>query len=192
MGRITRLLSVVPVAFLAALAGCDNALVTEPSAATAQFGVRSSPRRAAAVVSGAHADVLVGPSGGVISFTGENGENLGMLFIPGGAVRQDTRFTIDISSDYTVDMMATSAGSPVENDVGHQGFRKPLYLYFNTQYILTTGNLGVAEIKAGGQLVPVASFVTSGWLIGELRHFSGYGPTTDRTEPNPPPPDSAN
>ncbi len=185
MRRTVKWLSVAPLLLVLAIAACDSAQqLTSPQAnATPQFTVKGGAKRALATVSGGSGTTSVDASGGCTSVYGGLGEELAMLCVPAGTVKKNTIFTIQVAPDYSIELTATSPNSPVQNDVGSAGFEKGVRLYFNTRYIHSGGNLGVAEIKADGQLIPVPSAVVDGWLIGELKHFSGYGPTTDRKDP---------
>ena len=178
-----------PMVLALALSACDSAQqLTSPTGDTPQFGVRGGHRRAVASVQGGSAVLTVGPSGGCATVNATDGTFISMLCVPAGVVGWNTTFTMDVASDYTVELTATSQGSAVQNNVGKAGFRKPVYLYLNPALIEQGGNLGIAEITANGMLAPVRSWLIGGRLVGELRHFSGYGPTTDRSDPPPPPP----
>lgn len=182
MRRIARLFLLAPVSLALAFVACENtANFTAPSdQPTAQFAAKNSPKRALAVVAGGHGEAILDARGGTIVVEGDDpADIIAILEVPAGTVRKNTTFTIDISDDYLVELTATSDHSLETNDVGHTGFKKGILLYFNRSHILDTGNLGVAEVKTNGQLLIVDSFHDGMWLVGILKHFSGYSPISD-------------
>jgi hypothetical protein len=191
MRRFVKWIS-APMALALVLSACDSAQqLTSPSGDIApQFGVKSGKRELATVTVselGGHGSAVVSNgAGGYIVVENLAGELVARLDIPAGAVQKGTTFEMTVGADYSIELTATSVNAKSFNDVGSAGFKKPVYLTFNTTFIVRDGNLGVAEIR-NDALVPVPSFEDrfNGRLIGILRHFSGYGPTTDRTEPPP-------
>jgi hypothetical protein len=198
MRRIGRLISTVPLALLILSAGCDSAeqLMSPMENPAAQFsnngnngrakGHNDGPRLAHAtrIVTG-HGSAAISSNGGWVAIEDDSHYVVAFLYVAPGTVKKNTTFSADVGDDYTIELTATSANSNESNDVGRSGFKKPVLLYFNTNLIQEADRtgLGVAEVKSNGQLVPVPSEEDGMWLIGTLRHFSGYGPTTDRTDP---------
>lgn len=184
MRRIAQLSLIAPLSLLIALSGCESSpSVTSPQdEVSAQYAAKrpTGPRRVLALVSGGHGEAMVDANGGTIVVEGAGpGDIIAMLEVPAGTVKKNTKFTVDVAPDYSVELTATADHSQVLNDVGRAGFRKGILLYFNRSHILERGILGVAELKTNGQLLPVESIDNGVWLIGILKHFSGYGPISD-------------
>lgn len=119
-------------------------------------------------------EAVIGSRGGVL--------NLGphWLLVPGDVVRGDVRFRMEPISDGTfhVDLTATQVrrrGGEVRNDVGAQGFRKPVYLAFHFgDAPFDPSSLAVAWLT-NGTLISQPTFIyEDAWAVGVLRHFSGY------------------
>ena len=186
MRRMASLLSIVPVALGLALAGCDNVQnMTSVGDQVAPQYVRknsSSPRRLAATLTqGGAKDATIDANGGSIIIKNTAGDDIAMLVVPAGTVKNGTVFTMSVDEDFTVELTATSARSRSANDVGAAGFKKGVQLWINTTYIAapSTTLFGVAELKPSGALVSVPSFRSGNWVGGILRHFSAYVPVED-------------
>ena len=114
---------------------------------------------------------IIGTRGGVLRL----GQH--WLLVPRDAVRADTRFRMTPIKDgtYHVELTATQVGAAVENDVGHAGFRTPIYLGFHfADAPIDPATLAVAWLT-DGMLISQPTFIyEEAWAVGVLRHFSGY------------------
>ena len=120
-------------------------------------------------------EAVIGPRGGML--------NLGLhwLLVPARAVTTDVLFRMTPIPDgtYHVELSATTVGSPIENDIGSTGLRRPVLLgihYGETD--VDPSSLRIAWISEAG-LVPQPTYIFEdvngdGWAVGVLRHFSGY------------------
>ena len=125
---------------------------------------------------------IIGPEGGSVYL------DLHYLYVPAGAVRQPTKFTMSLHPDFRMgaSLTATSAtrdgvvtGS--ENDIGKLGFRKSVYLTFSYKYATDTpanpgSNIKVVEVLPDGKLIPQPTYVNTFFqtATGTLKHFSDY------------------
>lgn len=116
-------------------------------------------------------EAVIGSRGGVL--------NLGAhwLLVPAGAVRDDVRFRMEPVNDgrYHVELTASDLGRD-DNNVGRNGFRKPVYLAFNFGACPhDPDSLTVAWLTSNGSLVAQPTYIYDDeWAVGVLRHFSGY------------------
>lgn len=169
------------------LAGCERASVSAPSDLDAQFGNNGNRSRGTQVrrvsTTGDRTDAA-GVTRGTwqimrVSGTGANGAWTHYLYIPEGAVRQKTNFTMELADSdvFNVELTATKEGSRRTNDVGAAGFQKPLLLCLdrNDANITDLSKVSIAEVVNGGFLdVPTTAHELNSHVCGELRHFSGY------------------
>jgi hypothetical protein len=108
--------------------------------------------------------------------------------IPEGAVAKRTLFTISIaSSDHIeVDLRAQVEQKGGLKDVGHLGFRKPVYLFLSYAYatnvtdashltILHNPENGNPHERVGGDIL----FGVDKYVIAKLDHFSKYALAMD-------------
>ena len=103
------------------------------------------------------------------------------LVIPAGAVSGRTRFEMGkASSDLRFGLHATSVSSPIRNNVGAQGFSKPVYLQ------ISYAGTGLSDASASALevvwLKPLGGYEvqqktvdgTNDLITGWLKHFSDY------------------
>jgi hypothetical protein len=181
------------------LAGCDDAAVpTEPFARPAfSHVVKGTDGGEYTLVAGQiPATVLseskwIGKEGGSVFLWGgyKDGRIIAhAVTIPEGAVSKRTLFTISIaSSDHIeVDLRAQVEQKNGLKDVGHLGFRKPVYLFLSYAYatnvsdasrltILYDPENGNAHQRVGGQVL----FGLDKYVFVQLDHFSKYALAMD-------------
>ena len=170
----------------AGVTGCERADVSAPSDLEAQFnkGNRNRGTQVRRVsTTGDRADAA-GVTRGTsqlmqVSGSGANGSWTHYLYIPEGAVRQKTNFTMELADSevFHVELTATKAGSRSSNDVGASGFQKPLLLCLDRKdaSITDLSKVAIAEVLNGNFLsVPTTAHALNSHVCGQLRHFSGY------------------
>ena len=188
-------LSLTSVLGMALLAGACSEQGTQPEQITvaerisapngAQFsrgGSKKVRRVAQSKAVALHAQAEVDASGGLLQ-----AENY-FLYIPAGAVREKTRFTMDIGTDGVASLEATVQRGRKRVDVGASGFRETLTLgmyYGDSPEALTDEpNLEVAWVVGQDNLSTVPSMVNTQYKVvyGQLEHFSQYALATPRDD----------
>src|SRR3954464_6829247 len=99
MRRFLKFVFAVPAVLIVGTAACDNTqnLTAPQQKVSAQFASNAGPRRVVATVSPAHNSAVIDTHGGSIQVENLDHQVIAMLVIPGGAVQNNTTFTIDIS-----------------------------------------------------------------------------------------------
>lgn len=120
---------------------------------------------------------FIGPSGGTLSAAGYE------LFIPGGAVKGQTKFKMEAMTDGSIGVKLTATRVDKqgrETDVGSIGFRKPitlsLYYGWASESIADESQLTIVWVQSNGRLVEQRSFVDTRYkrVFTDLNHFSDY------------------
>src|SRR5688500_2123226 len=91
------------------------------------------------------------------------------LLVPAGAVKEKTKFTMDVGTDGLVSLTATVNRNGTRQDVGGLGFRKKLTLglYFGNspEAMARASEVQVAWVQDNGSLTPVQSTVDAEYGI---------------------------
>lgn len=192
MRRRLQKLFLVPVLAAAVIAGCEvsdrspSQLPTSPSGSPALAELLDTSSASYTLVQdGLALDVAesvsatIGPDGGQLTLLGHT------LAVPHGAVLEPTQFTLTVlpTGYVEVDLTAT-VGTLLDGvqDVGSQGFRKPVSLsltYSRATNVPDPSRLLIVHAKGAAgydELVPVPSRVDTKKEVvkAELEHFSRY------------------
>jgi len=178
--RIVRVLAAVLLTM--SLSACEQGRVAEPEL-DAQFSSAGSNRSNGNGKRASRQVERVSSESGVARGDANRGHSLTLsvggttLFVPTGAVRQATDFsmTVQPGSYFAIELTATKRASSSLNDVGQRGFAKPLTLCLSRSdaNITDASAVSIAEM-VNGQFLKVPTTVTPSHVCGELRHFSGY------------------
>lgn len=119
-------------------------------------------------------------AGSVTASIGRKGGFVGIgphvLYVPEGAVRRDTDFTIvrDAEKPLRVKLIAGK-----DNEVGRAGFRKPVYLALSLNAVIGDGNGRgnplMIYYREDGLVEELQTFLYEGHAVAYLDHFSIYG-----------------
>lgn len=184
-GRTMKLLSIPALVALLALGACSEQANGPLEPAESPEFSKSLDRDYWAIANGqtpefeaagTYVEKTIGREGGYVYL------DLHYLYVPEGAVNRPTVFRMTTwgNGRIGVDLTATRVGSHRTNDVGHSGFRKPVYLYFSYAHAENAPadprDIQVVWVKDGGELKPQPTHVFQDHqtAVGVLQHFSDY------------------
>jgi hypothetical protein len=192
---MTRTLKALFALTLIALASCgDSSTTTEPNVAPQFSRNRGTPTLLEGQLPYAPpVQQIIGPAGGIIVLRGPDRGGVPTfhsLVVPAGAVKENLLFTMEAGSRQYVDveLKAFKIKSNTKErgeEVGHLGFRKPLYLTLSYAWADRPFNpTRVRIVHVVGNQIQPEKIRTLRWpshksVVGEIRHFSKYSAALD-------------